>query len=198
MPGLFDKNGNATETHIATVSGFDFTTGEHIATYDVRILEGTGIPGLSTLTLAPDADNGHAVCWNGDSWVQVIDMRGTTAYEKATGEPATVKTLGPLSDALTSIIPVTPYDKWDGSQWVTDIDAQHAADVAAAGMKKQDLIDQANAYMNSKQWPGKAAMGRLKDAEKEQYNAWLDYLDALEVVDTSSAPDINWPDSPEV
>ncbi|HCN8307127.1 TPA: tail fiber assembly protein, partial [Escherichia coli] len=43
---------------------------------------------------------------------------------------------------------------------------------------------------------GKAAMGRLKDAEKVQYNAWLDYLDALELVDTTSAPDIEWPEKP--
>ncbi|MFG1167277.1 MULTISPECIES: tail fiber assembly protein, partial [Enterobacteriaceae] len=41
-----------------------------------------------------------------------------------------------------------------------------------------------------------AAMGRLKDAEKVQYNAWLDYLDALELVDTSSAPDIEWLEKP--
>ncbi|EPA1793837.1 tail fiber assembly protein, partial [Escherichia coli] len=39
-------------------------------------------------------------------------------------------------------------------------------------------------------------MGRLKDAEKEQYNAWLDYLDALEGVDTASAPVIIWPTPP--
>ncbi|WP_196297345.1 tail fiber assembly protein, partial [Citrobacter amalonaticus] len=26
---------------------------------------------------------------------------------------------------------------------------------------------------------------------------WLDYLDALEVLNTSSAPDIEWPNSPE-
>lgn len=28
------------------------------------------------------------------------------------------------------------------------------------------------------------------------YNAWLDYLDALEAVDTSSAPAIEWPTPP--
>ncbi|HAN8704343.1 TPA: tail fiber assembly protein [Escherichia coli] len=69
--------------------------------------------------------------------------------------------------------------------------------IAIANAHLEYLVDQANDYMNSKQWPGKAAMGRLKDTEKEQYNLWLDYLDALEAVDTSSAPDINWPLSPE-
>ncbi|MCS2172249.1 tail fiber assembly protein [Scandinavium sp. TWS1a] len=71
-------------------------------------------------------------------------------------------------------------------------------EMVAAETQKQSLIDQANSYINSKQWPGKAALGRLTDAEKEQYNVWLDYLDALEAMDTSSAPDINWPGAPEV
>ncbi|WP_204528018.1 tail fiber assembly protein, partial [Citrobacter cronae] len=31
----------------------------------------------------------------------------------------------------------------------------------------------------------KAAIGRLKGDELAQYNLWLDYLDALEALDTS-------------
>ena len=65
--------------------------------------------------------------------------------------------------------------------------------VAQADKEKGQLIDQANTYMNSKQWPGKAVIGRLKDEELAQYNNWLDYLDELEAVDTSAAPDIAWP-----
>ncbi len=57
---------------------------------------------------------------------------------------------------------------------------------------------QVNEYTHSKQWPGKAAIGRLKGEELAQYNLWLDYLDALELVDTSSAPDIEWPTPPAV
>ncbi|EJK5917511.1 tail fiber assembly protein [Escherichia coli] len=68
--------------------------------------------------------------------------------------------------------------------------------VAAAGAERQRRIDQANAYMNRRQWPGKAAIGRLKGDELVQYNLWLDYLDALETVDTTSAPDIKWPTPP--
>ncbi|WP_163219987.1 tail fiber assembly protein [Citrobacter freundii] len=62
--------------------------------------------------------------------------------------------------------------------------------------EKAGRIMEANAYMNSKQWPGKAAIGRLKGEGLTQYNLWLDYLDALEAVDTSSAPDIEWPTPP--
>ncbi|WP_423781109.1 tail fiber assembly protein [Escherichia coli] len=68
----------------------------------------------------------------------------------------------------------------------------------AAEYERQRRIYDANDFMNSKQWPGKAAIGRLKGEELAQYNLWLDYLDALELVDTSSAPDIEWPTPPEV
>ena len=81
--------------------------------------------------------------------------------------------------------------------WIEQPEPTQDELIAAADAEKQDRIDRANVYMNGKQWPGKAAMGRLKDSEKIQYNLWLDYLDALEAVDTSSAPDINWPESPE-
>ena len=66
----------------------------------------------------------------------------------------------------------------------------------AAEYERQRRINDANHFMNSKQWPGKAAIGRLKGDELTQYNLWLDYLDALEAVDTSSAPDIKWPTPP--
>ena len=32
--------------------------------------------------------------------------------------------------------------------------------------------------------------------ELAQYNLWLDYLDALDAIDTSKAPDITWPTPP--
>lgn len=68
--------------------------------------------------------------------------------------------------------------------------------IAAANAEKQERIDHANDYMNSKQWSGKAALGRLKGDELTQYNVWLDYLDALEAVDSSSVPTVSWPTPP--
>lgn len=80
--------------------------------------------------------------------------------------------------------------------WVALPSPTHEEQLAAADSDKQSRIDQANDYMNGKQWPGKAAIGRLKGDELAQYNLWLDYLDALEVVDISSAPHIEWPTPP--
>ncbi|MGP0818183.1 tail fiber assembly protein, partial [Escherichia coli] len=66
----------------------------------------------------------------------------------------------------------------------------HEELIAITDSERQILINKANEYMHSKQWPGKAAIGRLNDDELAQYNLWLDYLEALELVDSSSAPDI--------
>ncbi|HED1420072.1 TPA: tail fiber assembly protein [Kluyvera georgiana] len=195
MTDLFDKNGNATETHVATVSGFDFVTGEHLSTYDVRILAGTGIPGFSTMVLAPKADDGNAVCWNGREWNQVLDLRGETAYKKSNHSAETVRALGPLDDAYTLDAPATPFDKWNGSEWVTDTDAQHADNVVAAAQKKNTLKATADAEIS---WLQDAVdAGIATDEETALLAAWKSYRVQLMRVDTSKAPDIEWPTPPE-
>ena len=78
----------------------------------------------------------------------------------------------------------------------TVITAKESA-ISAADNKKRLLIIEAREYIDNKQWPGKAVIGRLKGDELSQYNLWLDYLDALEAVGTSSAPDVDWPIPPE-
>ncbi|EOZ7932270.1 tail fiber assembly protein [Cronobacter sakazakii] len=83
------------------------------------------------------------------------------------------------------------YPKWSDAPPPTN--EQLAIEMEA---KKQGLINQANEYINCRQWPGKIALGRLKENEKEQYNRWLDYLDALEEIDVVSPTDIRWPAKP--
>lgn len=68
--------------------------------------------------------------------------------------------------------------------------------ISAVTQEKQRRVEDANQFINSKQWPGKAAIGRLKEIELSQYNKWLDYLDALEAVDISTAPRTEWPEEP--
>ncbi|WP_373963346.1 tail fiber assembly protein [Kosakonia sacchari] len=68
--------------------------------------------------------------------------------------------------------------------------------VAIAEAQRQELINQANDYINRKQWPYKLALNRLSENEKRAFNIWIDYLDALGDIDTSLSPDINWPVPP--
>lgn len=81
--------------------------------------------------------------------------------------------------------------------WVDKPAPTHEDEVTTTEAQKIHLIAVANAYINDNLWPSKLALGRLTDDEKSLFNAWLDYLDALKAVDTSSAPDINWPVVPQ-
>lgn len=81
--------------------------------------------------------------------------------------------------------------------WVDIPPFTHDEIKAQEESEKQNRIYIANSYINNKQWPGKAAIGRLKGSELAQYNLWLDYLDELEAVDTSSSQAIIWPVPPD-
>ncbi|WP_353613013.1 tail fiber assembly protein [Mangrovibacter phragmitis] len=80
--------------------------------------------------------------------------------------------------------------------WVDTPPLSEAELIAAAKSEKNNKTDDANGYINSMQWPSKLALGRLSDSDKALFNEWLDYLDALNAVDTSTAPDITWPTEP--
>ncbi|HGP4137823.1 TPA: tail fiber assembly protein [Enterobacter roggenkampii] len=115
--------------------------------------------------------------WDLSDLVDVSD----DVYMSFTSPPPSGKTLGAKSGMPA---------------WVDIPPPTHDELVAIAEAEKQHRIEQANEFMNSKQWPGKAAIGRLKGDELVQYNLWLDYLDELDAVDTLKAPDITWPTSP--
>ncbi|HGD9246516.1 TPA: tail fiber assembly protein, partial [Escherichia coli] len=93
-------------------------------------------------------------------------------------------------------VPLTPYDKWDGEKWVTDTEAQHSAAVDAAEAQRQSLIDAAMASISLIQLKLQAAR-KLTQAETTRLNAVLDYIDAVTATDTSTAPDVIWPELPE-
>ncbi len=80
--------------------------------------------------------------------------------------------------------------------WVDAPPPTHDELVRRAEDKKNELIDSTNDFINRNQWPGKAALGRLKDDQLVKYNIWLDYLDVLMALDTSTVPDVNWPQEP--
>ncbi|EOL9179788.1 tail fiber assembly protein, partial [Escherichia coli] len=99
-------------------------------------------------------------------------------------------------EGTTTIAPLTPYDKWDGEKWVTDTEAQYSAAVDAAEIQRQSLIDAAMASISLIQLKLRAGRN-LTQAETARLNAALDYIDAVTATDTSTAPDVIWPELPE-
>ena len=85
--------------------------------------------------------------------------------------------------------------KWDGEKWVTDTVAQHSAAVGAAEAQRQSPIDTAMASISLIQLKLQAGRNSTQ-AETARLNAALDYIDAVTATDTSTAPDVIWPELP--
>lgn len=68
--------------------------------------------------------------------------------------------------------------------------------IELANKQRQEFIASATVHIESEMWNSKLLLGRLSEEEKASFNAYLDYIDALNAVDTSTAPDISWPYQP--
>lgn len=80
--------------------------------------------------------------------------------------------------------------------WIDKPPLTHDELVQLADENKQRLISYASNVININMWQTTLQLGRITDDEKNQLNLWLDYIDAVNAVDTSTAPDIKWPTPP--
>ncbi|EFD0306322.1 tail fiber assembly protein [Escherichia coli] len=193
-----DENGFATEDGYITVYNYDGVTREYIGLAVEYLPVGVGVPGNSCVDAPISKKDGFAVCRTADltGWEYVADHRGEIIYSTETGESKEITAPGDYPENTTTIAPLTPYDKWDGEKWVTDTVAQHSAAVEAAEAQRQSLIDAAMASISLIQLKLQAGR-KLTQAETTRLNAVLDYIDAVEATDTSTAPDVIWPELPE-
>ncbi len=129
-------------------------------------------------------------------WELKEDHRGEIVYSIVDASSSTVDYIGEIKPEFTKLMPITRFDKWDGEKWVTDTEAQHSAAVEAAEAQRQSLIDAAMASISLIQLKLRAGR-KLTEAETNRLNAVLDYIDAVTVTDTSTAPDVIWPELPE-
>lgn len=195
MKPVFDENGLATQAGDIRCFYFDEFTSEYTGWSDEYIHLGVSMPGYSTDINPGDEVAGEVAVFTGGAWIQQEDHRGTVVYSTADGLESVVDYIGEIKSGFTQLMPVTRFDKWDGGMWVTDNTAAHAADIAAAEAQRQQLLVVAQQRITV--WQTKLLMGRkLTENESNQLNIWMDYIDALEAVDVSTAPSIEWPAIP--
>ncbi|WP_367168966.1 tail fiber assembly protein [Escherichia coli] len=188
----------ATKAGNITVYNYDGETREYISVSTEYLAVGVGIPAYSCLDAPGTYKAGYTICRSVDlnSWEYVPDHRGEIVYNTETGDAKEITAPGDHPENTTTIAPLTPYDKWDGEKWVTDTEAQHSAAVDAAEAQRQSLIDTAMASISLIQL--KLQAGRnLTQSETSRLNTVLDYIDAVTATDTSTAPDVIWPELPE-
>ncbi|MCW2257844.1 hypothetical protein M2263_003935 [Providencia alcalifaciens] len=159
--------------------------------FDVSISAGAYIDAPELPTKA-----GFAVIRSKDEkkWEIVTDNRGKTAYNTENRQPTEIDFIGELPGTLTLLEPPTEFDKWDGKKWVTDTDTQKAAAVATAESEKSQRLAEANSMITYLQ--DAIEVGLDDDNYESKLTAWKTYRVYLNRVDTSTAPDIEWPTKP--
>ncbi|MEY0164441.1 tail fiber assembly protein [Providencia rettgeri] len=131
---------------------------------------------------------------DGSKWEIVTDNRGKTAYSTETCQSIEIDFIGDLPTTLTLLEPKTEFDVWNGKKWVTDTEAQKAALVAQAEQEKVQRLDEANATIMYLQ--DAIEVGLDDDDYDAKLKAWKTYRVYLNRVDTTTAPDIEWPVKP--
>lgn len=192
-----NKSGIATKAGDMTVFNYDGETREYLASSVEFLAVGVGIPANSCTDAPVEEKAGFAVCRKTslDGWEYVADHRGETVYDTETGQSVEITSPGEYADNVTTIAPSTPYDHWNGSEWVTDAEAQRSGQVKDAERKKAALLAEAQSTISL--WQTELQLGIISDDDKASLIAWMKYIQALNAVDTSTAPDIEWPVKPE-
>ncbi|ENS1095147.1 tail fiber assembly protein [Escherichia coli] len=186
----------ATKAGNITVYNYDGETREYISASTEYLAVGVGIPAYSCLDAPGTSKAGYTICRSVDlkSWEYVSDHRGEIVYNTETGDAKEITALGDYPENTTTIAPLTPYDKWDGEKWVTDINAQHVAEVEAAEQQKsvQLLFAKEKIIL----WQTELQLGIISDEDKEKLISWVNYIKAVQAVDTQKAHNIIWPKKP--
>ena len=195
MKPVFDENGLATEPGEIRCFYYAPDTGEYTGWSDEYINIGVSMPGHSTDIDPGDEVAGEVAVFKDGGWNREADHRGEVVYSTADGMAFIVDYIGDIKDGFTTDAPGTPYDKWSGSEWVTDTEAQKAANVEAAEQQKAHLLKAANSKISL--WQTELQLGIISDDDKASLIAWIGYIKAVTATDTSTAPDIEWPVQPK-
>lgn len=145
------------------------------------MMELAALPEWAVTVAPPAAEPGHAVLHTGDGWQQIEDRSGQTYYT-ADGRPQAVP--DPyfiLPPDCTFTPPPTPWDQWDGEQWVTNTEAQQRAAVEQAAQIRQQLRQQADQQIELLNDAAEA--GISEEGDDQRLASWRKYRVLLSRVD---------------
>lgn len=193
---VLNKDNLATVAGFITVYNYSHGTREYLSKANEFIPVGVGLPANACTDEPPGLKKGFVICRSvdDDSWEYQPDHRGEIIWNTETSQPEEVMLPGEYPAGTTTLAPATPFDAWDGDKWVTDERAKKAAEVAAAEGEKNALILFAGSCISPLQ--DAVELDMATDEEKSRYISWRQYRVLLTRVDTSLAPDINWPEPP--
>lgn len=179
-----------------TVKVYNLLAGsnEFIGEGDAYIPPHTGLPANSTDIAPPEIPAGFVAVFNSEneSWNIVEDHRGKTVYDVASGDALFISEPGPLPENVTWLSPAGEYQKWDGVSWVKDEEAEKLFRIREAEEKKARLIQEATDNIAILQ--DAVNLEIATNEENSQLDSWRKYRVLVSRIDTSTAPDIVWPE----
>ncbi|MDX7993076.1 tail fiber assembly protein [Xenorhabdus littoralis] len=194
----FDENGFATSNGWVRVYRANVETREYICADMERTVIGVSLSAGAYLD-APELPimEDIAVCRSIDdkSWIHFPDYRGKNAYNVETRISRKVYEIGELPAELTLLNPKTSFDKWDGKQWVTDINAQKEHDLQQLVNQKQSL--QHEAEQKIIQLERKVRLNMATGDEITLLNQWEIYSVKLIDINIANLNESEWPKKPE-
>lgn len=190
------------EAQTITVYNLRADTSEFIGAGDAWIPPHTGLPANCTDIEPPTIERGSVAVFDREmgAWNVVEDHRDQTVYNIFTAEAIYISELGPLPGNVTSIAPTGDYPKWNGSEWVQDIDALKKGMQEMAESKRQELLAAANETVAD--WRTELQLDVISDDDKASLVKWMAYIKALKAMDLSNVTDedsyesIEWPEFP--
>ncbi|HEG2117510.1 tail fiber assembly protein [Enterobacter kobei] len=85
---------------------------------------------------------------------------------------------------------------YDGTEFYPPVEPEksHEELVAEAEQQKEALLSEAQTTISL--WQTELQLGIISDEDKASLIAWVQYIKAVQAIDTSKAPDITWPVPP--
>lgn len=190
-----DKDGLAKSAGTLTIYNFDAVSGEFTGSSKEFLAQGVGLPANACTAEPPVTEAGHVAIYIDGTWQAAADHRGETVYSLNDGSAIIIRAPGDYPEDTTPIKPATAWDKWNGEKWVTDTDAQRDAMVSKAASEKSAMIGEANKVTQA--WQTQLLLGIITEEDKVSLTAWMKYIQAVQAVNTTDAPNIFWPQKPE-
>lgn len=176
MQYVYDLKGILIKTTFPEVAGF----GTQIPSNGV-VLEYELIP-----------KDGYVWLWRDGQATQVEDNRGSY-YSTETGGHVEFAEFGKVPSTLTKEAPTSPYDKWDGKNWVTDEAAKSDALKNEALAQRDSLLSMASKKIAPLQ--DAVDLDMATDEEVASLREWKKYRVLLNRIEQQTGfPDsIEWP-----
>lgn len=194
MKTILNDNGFAVSDGFIHIYSIDPTTGEYLNDSDEFLVQGVGLPAHSFIDQPLAAKEGFAVCRTESGWEYKADYRNSVAYSTETGSQTAVTELGELLVNLTFSAPKTPFDQWNGVEWVTDLAAQRQAEIDTAKAEKYRLERDAKEMIEK--LADALDLNMALDGDEARLTAWRKYRVLLNQLDINTASDITWPQQP--